>query len=158
MDGYRFDVSLEAGRPPVLVVAGDDGRTIRHELAIDDPRVVTVQPTSVFADGASLLVTSASDPSYVEVLVQDGEVMRALAPVGEIPLQNEGDVRSWLTQNGALVTVVRTGDDTWQAWQWTMVSSTEMAALPTGSVQNDLLNAISSTPGSGDQSRSGSRA
>lgn len=158
VDGYRFDVRIESGRPPALVVAGDDGGTIRHELAIDDPRVVTVQPTSVFADGASLLVTSASDPSYVEVLVQDGDVMRALTPVGEVPLQNQEDVRSWLTRNGALVTVVSNGDETWRAWQWTMVSRTEMAALPTGTVQSDLLNAISSTPGSGDQSRSGSRA
>lgn len=89
---------------------------------------------SVFHDGASLLVTSAADPTYLQVLVQDGDELRALRPVGEVDFENDGDVRTWLTQNGALVTVVAGEGDTWQAWQWMWVSRAEMAALPTGTV------------------------
>jgi hypothetical protein len=133
-DGYRFTALLEAVADPSLVVEGEDGRTIAHGLEVRDPRVNVQAPTAVFFDGASLVVTSASAPSYVEVLVQDGDRMRALAPVGEIPLANEGETRTWLTRNGALVTVVLDEGGTWQAWQWVMVSRTEMAAFPTGTV------------------------
>ena len=133
--GYRYSARLEAFADPSLVVEGDDGRTVRFDdFGIPDPQVSTVQPTSVLSDGASLLVTSASDPSYVRVLVQDGERLRSMQAVGEIDLLNEGGVRTWLTQNGGLFTVVQGEDDTWQAWVWTMVSRTGMAALPAGSV------------------------
>jgi len=131
---YRFSARIEAFADPSVVVEGEDGRTVQYGLEVADPRVSTVQPTGVFSDGASLLVTSASDPSYVKVLVQDGDELRALEAVGEVPFENEGEVRTWLTQNGALVTVVSDGDDVWQAWQWVMVSRTEMAALPSGTV------------------------
>ena len=133
-DGYRFSARLEAAADPSLVVEGDDGRTINHGLEVGDPRVSTVQPTSVLSDGASFFVTSASDPTYVEVLVQDGDRLRSLEAVGEIDLLNEGSVRTWLTQNGGAVSVVQEEGDTWQAWVWTMVSRTGMAALPFGTV------------------------
>lgn len=134
-DGYRFGARLEASADPSLVVEGEDGRTLRHDdLGIPDPQVSTVQPTSVFSDGASLFVTSASDPTYVEVLVQDGDRLRSLETVGEVDLRNEDGVRTWLTQDGGLFTVVQGEGDTWQAWVWTMVSRTEMAALPSGTV------------------------
>ena len=57
-----------------------------------------------------------------------------MEPVGEIALADEGVIRTWLTRNGALVTVVLDEDDTWQAWRWVMVSRTEMAAFPTGAL------------------------
>lgn len=140
-EGYRFTVRLEAFADPSVVVEGDDGRTIHHGLEVADPRVATVQPMSVFHDGASVLVTSGSDPAYIEVLVQDGDRLRALTPVGEIALNTDGGVRTWLTQNGALVTVVAGEDDTWQAWQWMRVSRTEMAPFPTGTVCFDDVDA-----------------
>ena len=133
-DGYRFTARLEAFADPSLVVEGADGRTINHALEVRDPQVATVQPTALFSDGASLLVTSASDPWYVEVLVQDGDRLRALEPVGEINVADVGDTHTWLTANGALVTVVADDDGTWRAWQWVMVSRTRMAAFPTGRV------------------------
>ena len=133
-DGYRFTVGLEALADPSVVVEGSDGRVLTYGLEVGDPRVSTVQPMSVFHDGASLLVTSAADPTYLQVLVQDGDELRALRPVGEVDFENDGDVRTWLTQNGALVTVVAGEGDTWQAWQWMWVSRAEMAALPTGTV------------------------
>jgi hypothetical protein len=133
-EGYRFRARLEAVADPSLVVEGDDGRTLRHGLEVADPRVSTVQPMSIFYDGASVVVTSVADPTYLQVLVQDGDELRALHPVGEVALANEADVRTWLTRNGALVTVVAAEDGTWGAWQWVMVSRTEMAAFPTGTV------------------------
>ena len=133
-EGYRFSARLEAAADPSLVVEGDDGRTISHGLEVADPRVSTVQPTSVMSDGASFFVTSASDPTYVEVLVQGGDELRPLQAVGEIDLLNEGSVRTWLTQAGSVVTVVKGVDDTWQAWVWMMVSRQKMAALPSATV------------------------
>lgn len=136
--GYRYSARIEDGDPPVLVVEGEDGRTISRELEVADPRVSTVQPMGV--DGASLFVTSASDPSYVEVLAQDGDQLRPLEPVGEIDLRNEGSVRTWLTENGGVFTVVEGEDDTWQAWVWTMVSLQEMAAMPSATVCFDTVD------------------
>ena len=133
-DGYRFTARLEAFADPSLVVEGEDGRTVRYEPGVADPEVNVQAPTDIFFDGASLVLTSASDPSYVEVLVQDGDRFRPLQPVGEIALADEGVIRTWLTRNGALVTVVLDEDDTWQAWRWVMVSRTEMAAFPTGTL------------------------
>jgi hypothetical protein len=131
--GYRFAARIEAFADPSLVVEGSDGRTINHGLEVANPEVLTAQPTSVFSDGASLVVTSASDPSYIQVLAQAGDRLVPLEPVGEVPLRNEGDVRTWLTRDGALVTVVADGD-AWRAWQWALVSGTEMAPMPTGTV------------------------
>jgi hypothetical protein len=132
-EGYRFSARLEAFADPVLVVEGDDGRSLRHDdFQVADPRVATVQPMGV--DGASLFVTSATDPSYVEVLAQDGDQLRAVEAVGEIALRNEGDLRTWLTQDGGVVTVTAQEDGSWTAWSWMMVSRTEMAALPWGTV------------------------
>jgi len=131
-DGYRFSARLEAFADPVLVVEGDDGRSLRHDdFQVADPRVATVQPMGV--DGASLFVTSASDPSYVEVLAQDGDQLRALEAVGEIDLRNEGDVRTWLTQNGGVVTVTAQEDGSWTVWTWQVVRG-GMTALPWGTV------------------------
>lgn len=133
--GYRFAARIEAFADPSLVVEGEDGRTLRHDdFGIPDPQVSTVQPTALFSDGASLVVTSPSDPWYVQVLVQDGDRLRALEPVGEINVADVGDTRTWLTADGALVTVVADDDGTWRAWQWVMVSRTRMAAFPTGRV------------------------
>lgn len=130
-EGYRFTARLEAVADPSLVVEGDDGRVLRYDdFQVADPRVSTVQPMAVTADGVSLFVTSASDPSYVKVLVQDGDGLHALEAVGEIELHDRDDVRTWLTRNGGVVTVVEGDEGTWQAWVWTMVSRTEMAALP----------------------------
>ena len=132
-EGYRFSARLEAFADPSLVVQGDDGRTVRYDdFGIPDPRVFAVQPMRV--DGASLFVTSASDPAYVAVLAQDGDQLRALRAAGEIDLLNEGGVRTWLTQDGALVTVTAQEDGSWTAWSWMIVSRTEMAALPWGTV------------------------
>ena len=133
-EGYRFTAGIEAIADPRVVVQVSDSLTITHGLEVAYPRISTVQPMSIFSDGASLLVTSASDPTWLQVLVQDGDRLRALEPAGEIELENRGDVRTWLTQEGALVTVVAAEDDTWHAWQWMLVSRTEMAALPTGPV------------------------
>ena len=132
-EGYRFSARLEAVADPSLVVEGDDGRTFYYsDFAIADPRISTVQPMGV--DGASLFVTSASDSSYVRVVVQDGDQMRALQPVGEVELLNEGSVRSWLTANGAVVTATAEDDGSWTAWAWQLASRTEMTALPWGTV------------------------
>lgn len=131
--GYRYTARLVGGDPPALVVEGEDGRTVRHELDVADPRIATVQPTSVMQDGASFLVTSASDPSYAQVVVQDGDRLRPLTATGEIGLGGDS-TRTWLTGSGALVSAVDGGDGTWRTWQWRMVSGTEMAALPSGTV------------------------
>lgn len=132
--GYRYTVSVEAGDPATLVVQGEDGRTVRHDLAVADPRVSTTQPTSVMSDGASFYITSASDDSYAQVLVQDGDRLRALDTTGDIELTDDPTTRTWLTANGALVTAVAAEEGTWRTWQWQMVSGTEMAALPSGTV------------------------
>ena len=144
--GYRFTARLEAVADPSLVVEGDDGRTINHGLEVGDPQVNVQPPTGIFFDGASLVLTSGSDPSYVEVLVQDGDRFRILEPVGEIGLSADDGSRTWLTRNGALVTVVPGEDDSWEAWQWVMVSRTEMAAFPTGTVCFDDVDAAVTKP------------
>lgn len=131
-EGYRYRARLEAFADPSLVVEGDDGRTVRYDdFAIGDPRISTVQPMGV--DGASFFVTSASDPSYVAVLAQDGDQLRALQTVGEVDLLDEGDVRTWLTSNGGVVTVTAQEDGSWTAWTWQLVRA-GMTALPWGTV------------------------
>lgn len=131
-EGYRFSARLEAFADPSLVVEGDDGRTLHYDdFPVADPRVSTVQPMGV--DGASLFVTSASDPSYVAVLAQDGDQLRELPAVGEIDLLDEGDVRTWLTPNGSVVTVTAQEGGSWTAWTWQQVRA-GMTALPWGTV------------------------
>lgn len=131
-EGYRYVARLDDSAGPVLVVEGEDGRTIDHPLEVADPVVLTTQPTQIYYDGASFVVRSASDPSYLQVLYQRGERLVVLEPVGEVPLAQDETGRTWLTEGGALVTVVPEGDGTWRAWFWQMVSKTEMAALPAG--------------------------
>ena len=86
---YRFTARLDAFSDPSVVVTGDDGRTLNYGLEVAAPRVNVQQP-SVFLDGASVVVTSASDPTLIEVLVQDGDTLRPVTPVGEVPLENSG--------------------------------------------------------------------
>ncbi|HEU4338324.1 MAG TPA: hypothetical protein VFR45_13485, partial [Nocardioides sp.] len=129
-DGYAFTARLQAGADPVLVVEGVDGRTIDHGLDVADPRILTTQPTRVFSDGVSVVVTSAGDPGYVQVLHQDGDRLRSLDPVGEVDLRGDDTHRTWLTRDGTLVTAVAGDDATWRLWYWQMVSGSEMAALP----------------------------
>jgi hypothetical protein len=132
-EGYAFTARIDAVADPSLVVEGG-GLAVNIGLEVADPEILTTQPTALFHDGASVVVTSGSDPTYLQVLVQDGARMQALQPVGEIELSTDGGVRTWLTLNGALVTVVAAEDGTWRAWQWVRVSRTEMAAFPTGTV------------------------
>ena len=67
------------------------------------------------------------------MVAQRGDGLVVLEPVGVVPLQDDGDVRTWLTDQGALVTATADGD-TWRTWQWEMVSGTEITAMPTGTV------------------------
>lgn len=129
-DGYPFSMRVEAGDPPVLVVEGQDGRTLEHELDVADPRVATVQPESVFSDGEALVVTSASDPTLVRLLVQREDRIVALEPVGEVPLEDTDDNRTWLTAAGQVVSATATEDGSWQLWSWTMTGRDRVVALP----------------------------
>jgi hypothetical protein len=129
-EGFGFTARVEGG---TLLVDGVRDRTMTYRLPWDDARVHTTQPTAIFYDGASFVVTSESDPTRLQVLVQRPDGLRVMEGTGEVPLRNEGDVRTWLTQNGALVTVVADGEE-WQAWQWEMVSGTAIAPIPTGTV------------------------
>jgi hypothetical protein len=128
--GYPFSIRVEAGDPPLLVAEGQDGRTLRHELDVPDPRVATVQPESIFSDGESLVVTSASDPTLVQLLVQRDDRIVALVPVGEVPLENTDDSRTWLTESGSVVSAVAGEDDSWQLWFWQMTKDHRVFALP----------------------------
>ena len=130
--GYGFTARVDDGPEPMLVVEGY-GRVIEQALDVRDPLLGSVQPSSVFYDGASLVVTSAADPSVFEVLVQDDDRMVVMDPVGEIDLVNDGEQRTWLTENGAVASAIPDGD-AWSLWTWTMVSRTEIAALPWGTV------------------------
>ena len=142
--GYEFSARLEAFADPTLVVEGMDGRTVQQAIEVPDPLLGATPPTSIFFDGASLVLTSASDPSIVQVLTQDGDRMVVMDPVGEIALTNDGDQRTWLTDNGTVLSAVDAGDGTWELWQWMMVSRTEIAALPLGSVCIDDIDAPTS--------------
>jgi hypothetical protein len=133
-NGYSFSMRVEAGDPPVLVVEGSDGRALRHELDVADPQVATVQPASIFSDGASLVVTSAADPTFVQLLVQREDRIVALEPVGEVPLRNTDDNRTWLTETGSVVTAVAGDDDSWRLWSWQMTSGNRAYALPGATV------------------------
>jgi hypothetical protein len=129
-ENFGFTARVEDG---TLLVDGVSDGTLTHPLGSADARVLTTQPTAIFYDGASFVVTYASDPTRFEVLVQRTEGLRRMEPVGQVPLLNEGEVRTWLTANGALVTAVADGD-AWQTWQWEMVSGAKIAPMPTGTV------------------------
>ena len=129
-----FSVRIDGGDPASLVVVGP-GRTQSSYsvIGVPDPLVNRQQPTAIFSDGVSLVVTSASYPGVIQVLAQSGDGVSRLMPVGEISPGADG-ARTWLTRNGALVTVVPDEADTWQAWQWVWVAREQMAAFPTGTV------------------------
>lgn len=129
---FGFTASLVGGDDPSLVIEGM-GATRSYPLDVPDPRVSTVQPRAIFSDGAAVVVTSASDPGYVQVLTHDGERLRALEPVGEVEPTNDGTRHTWLTADGTLVTAVAEADGTWRVWFWLLESRSEMTALP-GSV------------------------
>ena len=139
-DAYPFSATVRAGEPPLLVVDGSDGRRLTYPLEVPDPQVHAQQPTGILSDGASFIVTSASDPRVISAVVQSGESLTALEATGEVPLENEGDVRSWVTANGGLVTATARDDGSWTAWTWQMVSRTRMAAQPWGTVCFDDID------------------
>lgn len=130
---YPFSARIEAGDPAVLVVESG-GRTLRRPLDVRDPRLATAQPLSIFYDGASVVVTSSTDPFVLQVLVERDGRLVALEPTGEIPLRNDGTTRTWLTESGSLLSAVAQEDGSWILWTWLMVSGSEMAALPWGPV------------------------
>lgn len=158
VDGYpRFDASIRDSQEPVLDVQvradlGTEGVRLSFPLDLPDPVVDLQQPTGVFYDGVSLLVRSASDPARMAVLVQRDDRLVALEPVGDVPFGTGTTAsgrayRSWVTtqrdqvssdgqvtSGGAVITVVEADDGAWQAWSWQMVSRTEMAPLPWGTV------------------------
>ena len=72
-------------------------------LDVPDPVLGSVPPSSIFFDGASVVVTSASDPSVVQVFTQNDDRMVLMDPVGEIGLTNDDDQRTWLTEYGAVL-------------------------------------------------------
>ena len=131
---YPFSFRLEPGEVPRVVVEGSDGRTLSLDLDVPDPRISTVQPEGVFYDGASLYVTSASDPTLVRILVQRGDRLVALEPVGEVALEDTDDTRTWLTDTGSVVSVVAQPDGTWQLWVWQMTRGDRVFAMPGGTV------------------------
>ena len=133
-EGVAFTVGIEDGDPAVFYVEGPGDRVMSQLVNVPDPQINGQQPTSLFYDGASLVLTSASDPGIVQVFAQSGDTLSRLMPVGEITPATEEGQRTWLTQNGALVTVVAGDDGTWQSWQWVWAAGDTMAAVPTGTV------------------------
>ena len=153
---------------PCWSSTGPTAARLRHDLDVPDPRVPTVQPESVFYDGASVVVTSESDPRFLQVLVQRGDRLVELEPVGDVPLEDEGAVA-----HVADARRVRCTPPSWRAamrgWSgsgrwcrtpgWRRCRGARCASSRhrRRDQGHTLLKAISSTPGSGDQSRSGSR-
>lgn len=139
--GHRASVE-DDGSGPTLVVDGTGADGAVYALDVPDPRVHVVSPGYLTGyDAAAVLVTSASDPAAVEVVVQtsDQAGLVRLRPVGEVPLgtgTTDGgrSYRSWLTAAGVLVTAVAEGDGSWQAWQWVRAGDTAITALPWGTV------------------------
>lgn len=139
--GYLARVE-DDGSGPTLVVDGPGADGSVHALGVPDPRVHGVSPGNLTGyDGAAVFVSSASDPSAVEVVVQtaDRAGLVRLRPVGEVPLgtgtSDDGRAhRSWLTAAGVVVTVVANDDGSWQAWQWVRAGEVEMTALPWGTI------------------------
>jgi hypothetical protein len=140
--GLGFSARLDAGDPPTLVVDGPTADGDVFAVDVPDPRVHTTSPTDLSSgQGASVLITSGSDPSAMQVVVQpaDQAGLMALRPVGDVPLgtgttDSGSAYRSWLTGAGVLVTVVADDGGSWEAWRWMRVGDQEMAALPWGSI------------------------
>ena len=138
--GYRARVEDDGG--PNLVIDGPGADGSSYALNAPEPRVHVVSPASLVGfDAASAYVTSATDPGVVEIVAQtaDQAGLVGLRPVGEVPLgtgtQADGrDYRTWLTENGSVVTMVAGGDGSWESWQWVPDGQTDIAALPTGTV------------------------
>ena len=129
--GYGFTARVDGGG--TLVVEGF-GRRIEQVLDVPDPLLGSVPASSIFFDGASVVVTSASDPTLVQVLTQRGDRMVVMEPVGEIDLAGGNDQRTWLTENGAVLSALPADGGAWELWEWVMVSRTEIAALPWATV------------------------
>ena len=132
--GYDFSMRVEAGDPASLVVETPDGRTLELDLDVPDPRVAVVQPESIFPDGEALVVTSATDPTLVRLLVQREAGIVALEAVGEVPLENTEQNRTWLTGSGSVVSAVAGDDGTWQLWSWQVASQDRVFAMPGATV------------------------
>ncbi|SEC76168.1 hypothetical protein SAMN04489844_2937 [Nocardioides exalbidus] len=140
--GLGYSARLDPGDPPTLVVDGPGADGDVFAVDVPDPRIHTISPTDLRSgQGASVLVTSASDPDTMQVVVQtaDQAGLVAVRPVGEVSLgtgtTDDGRAyRSWLTQAGVLVTAVADDDGSWEAWRWARVGEQEMAALPWGTI------------------------
>ncbi|MBS2938800.1 hypothetical protein KDN32_13745 [Nocardioides sp. J2M5] len=120
-------------------VDGVDGDALRAATDVPDPRVAVVQPESMFLDGEALVVTSATDPTRVQLLVQREDGIVALDPVGEVPLGDTDDNRTWLTAAGQVVTATPVEDGTWQLWYWHAVRGDRVVALPAVTVGQNRL-------------------
>lgn len=126
---------VEAGDPPQLVVEGYDAGTLRRDLDVPDPRVAAVGSDSGFYQGGvSLVVTSAADPTIVQLLVQRGDRIVELEPVGEVPLENTADTRFWHTEKGSAVSAVAGDDGSWQLWFWQVATGNRAFAIPGATV------------------------
>ncbi|CAM3846053.1 hypothetical protein [Nocardioides zeicaulis] len=139
--GHRVRVE-DDGSGPVLVVDGPGADGAVHALDVPDPRVHVVSPAYLAGyDAAAVLVSSASDASAMEVVVQAGDQagLVRLRPVGEVPLgsgtTDDGRrYRSWLTGAGIVVTAVAADDGSWETWQWVRSGDDGIAPLPWGTV------------------------
>ena len=138
---YGFTARIDGAG---TLVTDGFGQHIEQVLDVPDPVLGSVPPSSIVFDGASVVVTSASDPSVVQVFTQNDDRMVLMEPVGEIALTNGDDQRSWLTENGAVLSAIATDDGAWELWQWVMVSRTEIAALPWGTGCIDDVDAPTS--------------
>lgn len=139
--GYR--VRLEARDDgPTIVVDGPGADGLVLAVNLPDPRISTISPTDlVSSDGASLFLTSATDPTVAQVVVQtsDQAGLVQLRAVGEVPFgtgttDDDRAYRTWLTGAGLPVTAVANADGSWEAWRWVRVADQEMAALPWGTI------------------------
>lgn len=132
---YPFSLRVEAGDPPRLVVDGYDAGTLQHDLDVPDPRVAAVESDSGFYQGGvSFVVTSASDPTLVELLVERGDRIVELEPVGDVLLENTDDTRFWHTDNGSVVSAVAGDDGSWQLWFWQVTTRNRAFAIPGATV------------------------
>lgn len=139
--GHRARVE-DDGSGPTLTVDGPGADEAVYALNVPEPRVHVVSPGYLTGfDGAAVLVSSATDPAALEVVVQtaDQAGLVRLRPVGEVPFgsgtTSAGRAhRTWLTGAGVVVTAVAGDDGSWATWQWVREGDTEIAALPWGTV------------------------
>ena len=155
--GYAFDLALAEPSEPdasanLVVDSHNDGRHLDVPVTIGpDPRASTTQPSGIFYDGASVVLTSgADDRQFMAVYVQYGDRMRKLETVGPVPLGTGIDqgrpYRSWLTENGALYTALAEdgdGDGAWRVYTWTMLRGARLAAVPVDSVCFEDVTTVS---------------